>query len=64
MPNVSSLFHGNEIILYFGPKIWDIVPLELKELVLELVLLLSRKLLKSESQKTFHLSYVIYTYAS
>ena len=26
MPNVSSVFHGNEIILYLGPKIWDIVP--------------------------------------
>ena len=32
MPNVSSVFHGSERILYFGPKIWEIVPLELKEL--------------------------------
>ena len=32
MQNVRSVFHGSESILYFGPKIWDIVPLELKEL--------------------------------
>ena len=32
MLNVKSVFHGSESILYFGPKIWDIVPLELKEL--------------------------------
>ena len=32
MPNVRSVFHGTEIISYFGPKTWDIVPLELKEL--------------------------------
>ena len=32
MPNVRSVFHGNESISYLSPKIWDIVPLELKEL--------------------------------
>ena len=32
MPNVGSVFHGSESILYLGPKIWDVVPLELKEL--------------------------------
>ena len=32
IPNVRSVFHGSEIISYLGPKIWDIVPLELKEL--------------------------------
>ena len=32
MPNVRSVFHGTEIISYFGPKTWDVVPLELKEL--------------------------------
>ena len=32
VPNVKSLFHGSDSISYIGPKIWDIVPLELKEL--------------------------------
>ena len=32
IPNVRSVFHGSESISYLGPKIWDIVPLELKEL--------------------------------
>ena len=32
MPNVRSVFHGSESISYLGPKIWDIVPLELTEL--------------------------------
>ena len=32
MLNVGSVFHRSESILYSGPKIWDIVPLELKEL--------------------------------
>ena len=31
-PNVKSVFHGSESISYLGSKIWDIVPLELKEL--------------------------------
>ena len=34
MPNVRSVFHGSESISYLGPKIWDIVPLELKELTI------------------------------
>ena len=29
---LRSVFHGSESISYLGPKIWDIVPLELKEL--------------------------------
>ena len=32
MLNVKSAFHGSESISYLGPKIWDIVSLELKEL--------------------------------
>ena len=32
MPNVRSVFHRSESILYLGTKIWDIVPLELKQL--------------------------------
>ena len=32
VPNVKSIFHGSESIFYLGPKILDIVPLELKEL--------------------------------
>ena len=32
VPNVKSVFHGSESISYLGPKIWDIIPLELKEL--------------------------------
>ena len=33
MPKVRSDFHGTESISYLGPKIWDILPLELKELI-------------------------------
>ena len=32
MRKVRSVFHGSESISYIGPKILDIVPLELKEL--------------------------------
>ena len=32
MPNVRSVFHGSKSSLYVVPKIWDIVPLQLKEL--------------------------------
>ena len=32
MRNVRSVFHGSQSISYLGPKIWEIVPLELKEL--------------------------------
>ena len=31
MPNIRSVFHGSESILYLGPKIRDIVPMELNE---------------------------------
>ena len=29
-PQVNSVFHGAEIILYLGQKIWDIAPEEFK----------------------------------
>ena len=29
--DVKSVFHGSESISYLGPKIWDIVPRELKQ---------------------------------
>ena len=32
MVNVRSVFHGSDSMSHLGPKIWDIVPLELKEL--------------------------------
>ena len=32
MSNVRSIFHGSKSIFYLSPKIWDIVPLELKKL--------------------------------
>ena len=32
MPNVKSVFHGSKSISYLDPKIWDIIPLNLKEL--------------------------------
>ena len=32
VPNVKSVFHGSENSTYLGPKIWDIVPLQLQEL--------------------------------
>ena len=31
-PNIRSFFHGSESISYLGPKIWDIVPIDLQEL--------------------------------
>ena len=31
MPNVRSVFHGSESILYLGPKILDVVTIELNE---------------------------------
>ena len=31
---LRSVFHGSESISYLGPKLWDIVPLELKELTI------------------------------
>ena len=30
VPNVNSVFHGSESVSYLGPKIWDIVPIEMK----------------------------------
>ena len=32
VPNVKITFHGTESLSYVGPKIWDLVPKELKEL--------------------------------
>ena len=31
-PNVRSVFNGTESISFLGPKIWDFVPNELKQL--------------------------------
>ena len=28
---VNSVFHGSELLSYLGPKIWDLVPNEIKE---------------------------------
>ena len=59
MPNVRSVFHETESISYLGPKIWHIVPLELKELTSVAAF---KKVLKSEIQKTVHVGYVKNTY--
>ena len=32
MANVRSAFHGIDSVPYSGPKIWGIVPLDLKEM--------------------------------
>ena len=32
VPDVKSVFYGSESITYLGPKIWDMVPLQLKKL--------------------------------
>ena len=32
VPNAKSIFHGTESLSYLGPKIWDLVPKEIKEL--------------------------------
>ena len=29
-PKVDSVYHGTESLLFLGPKIWDLVPVELK----------------------------------
>ena len=55
MPNVKSIFHGSESILYLGPKIWDIVPLELKEFTGFVAFI---KGIKSGSQETVNVGYV------
>ena len=60
MPNVRFVFHGSESISYLGPKIWNIVPLELKESTIVAAAL--KKVLKSGSQKTVHVGYVRNTY--
>ena len=31
-PQVHSVYHGTELLSFLGPKIWDLVPLELKQL--------------------------------
>ena len=45
MPNLRSVVHETEIISYLGPKIWDVVPLELTSVAA------FKKVLKSGSQK-------------
>ena len=32
VPNVKSVFHGTESVSYIGPKIWDMVPSNIKDL--------------------------------
>ena len=46
MPNIRPVFRGRESISYLGPKIWDIVPLELEELT---GVVTFKKVLKSRS---------------
>ena len=29
---VHSVYHGTELLSFLGPKIWDLAPLELKQL--------------------------------
>ena len=31
-PKVHSVFHGKESISYLGPQIWDMIPVEMKNL--------------------------------
>ena len=31
-PKVRSVFHGKESISYLGPQIWDMIPVEMKNL--------------------------------
>ena len=57
--NVKSFFHGSESISYLSPKIWDIVPLELKELT---SLNAFKKVLKNGNQKIVLAGYVSNTY--
>ena len=33
MTSIRSVFYGRESTLYLGPKLWDIVPLELTSVV-------------------------------
>ena len=54
MPNVRSVFHGRKSSSYLVPKIWNIVPLQLKELTSVAAF---KKGLKSGSQKTVHIVY-------
>ena len=32
-PIVNSVYNGTEIVSFFRPKIWDLIPTEIKELV-------------------------------
>ena len=59
VPNVKSVFHGSESISYLGPKIWDIVLLEPKELP---SLNAFKKVLKSDNQKIVLAGHVGITY--
>ena len=31
-PNAHSVFHGKERISYLGPQMWDMIPVEMKNL--------------------------------
>ena len=57
--NVTSVFHGSESISYLGPKIWDIVPSELKQLTSLNAFI---KGLKNDNQKIVLAGYVSNTY--
>ena len=59
VPNVKSVFHGSESISYLGPKIWDIVPFELKELT---SLNAFKNGIKNSNQKTALAGYASNTY--
>ena len=32
-PIVNSVYNGTETVSFFGPKIWELIPTEIKELV-------------------------------
>ena len=53
--HVKFIFHRSESISYLGPKIWDIVPLELKELT---SLNAFKKVIKNGNQKIVLAGYV------
>ena len=57
--NVKSVFHGSESTSYLSPKIWDTVPLELKELT---SLNPFQKVLKNGNQKIVLAGYLSSTY--
>ena len=59
VPSVKSVFHGSKCISYLGPKIWDIVSLELKQLT---SLNAFERVLKTSNQKIVLAGYVSNAY--